>query len=281
MTRELEAAIKATVSSLLASTASPQKLGQLAERHRDKIHFVPIRYRMLGGILQSLNIRSGYLVEKILRSIVDQEPHLERITAIPDRATLSISERSDGSIDTFITHRPLASSPDPTDDFKALLQELNTNERRFPPATSGNYDVDLIFQDKRTNKAYYVEVKYQDDHDTGKFVDINRKILKTYAGLLGAYAIEANVELQPILYYFTRHRRLENIYIPESHIRRGPGLFEDFFTLSYDELDEYLNTISEDPDIVGLFDALYENIRSYTEPQASFDYTADSQQDEA
>ena len=50
------------------------------------------------------------------------------------------------------------------------------------------HDVDILFKNLKSNTYYYVEVKYNDDHDTGKFVDINRKFLKTYAyNLTGAY----------------------------------------------------------------------------------------------
>ena len=43
--------------------------------------------------------------------------------------------------------------------------------------------IDALFQPNEESYVY-VEIKYNDDHDTGKFVDINRKFIKTYAGLV-------------------------------------------------------------------------------------------------
>jgi hypothetical protein len=40
------------------------------------------------------------------------------------------------------------------------------------------YDIDLLFKDTMKDKIYYLECKYNDDHDRGKFVDINRKFMK-------------------------------------------------------------------------------------------------------
>ena len=30
------------------------------------------------------------------------------------------------------------------------------------------HDIDLVFKDRKTGIIYYVEIKYNDDHDTGK-----------------------------------------------------------------------------------------------------------------
>lgn len=53
-----------------------------------------------------------------------------------------------------------------------------------------------------------------------------------------------------------------NIYVPEeNNIYRGAKLFKEFFTLDYGELDAYLKNISEDEDIIKIFDDLYKKIR--------------------
>jgi hypothetical protein len=109
---------------------------------------------------------------------------------------------------------------------------------------------------------YYVETKYNDDHDTGKFVDINRKFLKTFAGLVKTLKIKDTKLLKPILYYLTKKIMKGNIYVPEGkHIYRGDKLFKEFFTLRYGELDDYLKNISEDKEILEIFDNLYKKIR--------------------
>ena len=53
-----------------------------------------------------------------------------------------------------------------------------------------------------------------------------------------------------------------NIYVPEgTHIYRGEKLFNEFLTIRYEDLDRYLKNVSEDKEIVEIFDNLYKKIR--------------------
>lgn len=38
---------------------------------QSKVHFAPIRYRIIGGILQGLNIKFGNFIEQLLRNVVE------------------------------------------------------------------------------------------------------------------------------------------------------------------------------------------------------------------
>lgn len=126
---------------------------------------------------------------------------------------------------------------------------------------TAKHDVDVLFQNKN-GVYYYVELKYNDDHDTGKFVDINRKFLKTYAGLVKMLGVKDTKQLKPVLYYLNRKIMKGNIYVPEeTHIYRGEKLFKEFLTMEYNELDECLKNVSEDKEIVAIFDELYKKIR--------------------
>ena len=69
-----------------------------------------------------------------------------------------------------------------------------------------DHDIDLIFRDKTTGVYYYLEIKYNDDHDTGKFVDINRKFIKTYAYLVNELKITNSNQLVPILFFFNNKK---------------------------------------------------------------------------
>lgn len=40
-----------TDSEMLADSMSTQNIRRMAEKHAEKVHFVPIRYRIIGGIL--------------------------------------------------------------------------------------------------------------------------------------------------------------------------------------------------------------------------------------
>jgi len=93
-----------------------------------------------------------------------------------------------------------------------------------------------------------VEIKYNDDHDTGKFMDINRKLLKTYAGLVRYLAVKSKENFKPILYYFNYHKR----YYPSPYLRegieilRGEELFQKFsLPISYGEVEAKLSELED------------------------------------
>jgi hypothetical protein len=56
-----------TAVCLLEISAGWQK------KHTEKIHFVPIRYRIVGAILQGLNIKFGNFIEQLLKNIVESD----------------------------------------------------------------------------------------------------------------------------------------------------------------------------------------------------------------
>mgnify|MGYP000715850792 FL=1 len=145
-------------------------------------------------------------------------------------------------------------------NFNNLISNINKNES--DPSNKIAYfkhDVDILFRDKSTDIYYYVEIKYNHDHDMGKFVDINRKLLKTYAYLqreLGNDKI-----LKPILFYFNNKKMKGNIYLPESQIiYRGKRFFDSFTNIKYEDMDSYMKNISESPETIQAFNDLYKKI---------------------
>lgn len=112
-------------------------------------------------------------------------------------------------------------------EYHNLLTSLKTNINKGKFIKS-SHDIDLLFKDKKDNKIYYVEIKYNDDHDTGKFIDINRKFLKTYCYLLNE-ELGVNTEIIPILFYFNNKIMKGNIYLPEKEvIYRGRRFLSNF-----------------------------------------------------
>ncbi len=63
--------VRATVLEILQDSVSAANIQQLVEKHQEKVHFVPIRYRVFGGILQGLNIKFGNFIEELLQNIVE------------------------------------------------------------------------------------------------------------------------------------------------------------------------------------------------------------------
>jgi len=101
----------------------------------------------------------------------------------------------------------------------------------------------------------YTELKYNDEHDTGKFI-------KTWAGLAARHQIQSASQLLPILYYFNPKKRYEPIYVPSKNIMRGAQLFERFLNVSYEDVDGYLSEIGNDPEILAIFDKMYKTVRN-------------------
>lgn len=262
---KLKELIKESIVKLLNNTISDTKINDIKEKHNAKVHFVPVRYRIFSGLLQSLNIQFGNFIEVLISHIFEKEERLEIISDLSGKKNivLSLNKEVDSLIDSFITSRQTPNNDDLSKKFEQLLEDIlkaqNISSDNFITA---KHDIDLLFKDKEKEIYYYVEIKYNDDHDTGKFVDINRKFIKTYAALVKKLDIKDVNKLKPILYYFNKKIMKGNIYVPENtNIYRGEKLFNEFSTLKYSELDDYLKNVSEDKEIVEIFDNLYKKIR--------------------
>ena len=189
------------------------------------------------------------------------------ITVLPDsgrKIRLFFTPDTDTLIDTYITHRQLPNSPDDcTPIFDQLLDRILEIENRAKDDERQGIvkDIDGLFQTKE-GLIVYTELKYNDDHDTGKFADINRKFIKTWAGLAVRLKIKSTKELFPIIYYFNSSKRYGPIHTPSRNIMRGPQLFDRFLQTKYGDVDHFLTEICDDPEILKIFDDLYKNVRN-------------------
>lgn len=268
MDNKIKKLIKDSVLRLINHTISDAKIKKIAGKHKVKTHFIPARYRIFGGLLQSLNIQFGNFIEVMMQNIIGQESHLEIISDISGKKNvlLSISGETDSLIDRFITERQNNNDNKLGEKFSQLLENIVVSQRSDENIVKAKHDVDILFLNKKSGVYYYMEVKYDDNHDTGKFVDINRKFIKTYAGLVKKLNVADAAKLKPIIYYLTRKIMKGNIYVPEeTHIYRGEKFFNEFLTSEYDDLDAYLTNVSEDKEIVEIFDKLYKKIRYETQ----------------
>lgn len=253
--------IRDAANELINKVASDRDVQRLWAKHEEKIHFVPIQYRILGGLLQSLNIRFGNFIEVLISLVVKADPLVTAHSASRTKPVLSFSSETDRLIDTYITMRQQPGSSDLCDeDFKSLVTGIFENERvkRLPGVTVIK-DVDALFQ-TGSGEYVYLEIKYNDDHDTGKFQDINRKFLKTYAGLVNLLEVEDPATLTPVLYYFNPIKRWGPVYVPSSNVLRGRQLFDKYFATDFEDVDKSLREISDDPVVLARFDDLYQRI---------------------
>ncbi len=262
MDEDVRAIVRTAIRTIIDQTISERNIQRSVALHKEKIHFIPPQYRVLGGLLQSLNIKFGNFIEKLIALVVDYDTKVSALPESGKKIPLSMTAETDSLIDEYITSRQLPDSPDGCDEvFQELLNRILSIERDSPaPKQTITKDVDALFQ-VGGKQSVYVEIKYNDDHDTGKFVDINRKFIKTYAGLINRLEVTDVHALRPVLYYLNPVKRYGPIYVPSSNIYRGAQLFDQYFEIPFDEIDRYLRMLGSDEEIVAVFDNLYNKVR--------------------
>jgi hypothetical protein len=204
------------------------------------------------------------ILKKLLHIIIKNEIHLTLNDNSSKKLILPFTSQSDKLIDDYITQCQNENYSDDklSKNFNTLILKcLNIEAKQELKDITIKHDIDVLFS-TNSDKYYYLEVKYNDDHDTGKYADINRKFIKSYIGICNILKIYDIDKFKPILYYLTKKRLKGNIYLPENEIiYRGDKLFDEFFTINYNDLDNFMENIGDDKEIVGLFDKLYKNIR--------------------
>ena len=264
MTESIQAAMRQAVEELIEVSTSSVAIQKSFENHMAKLHPIPIRYRVLGGLLQSINIKFGNFLEMLLNLVIEIDSKVKLHPLSGGRFPLKFTAENDARIGAYMTSRELVGSPDRcAEEFAELLESIvQTEQGEEKEKQEIRKDVDTLFQTENENYVY-VEIKYNDDHDTGKFEDINRKFIKTFTGLVNELKIDDKSQLKPILYYFNPTKRYEPIYVPSSNIYRGSRLFDEYFETKYEDVDKYLREIGDDPEIIQVFDKMYERVRSY------------------
>jgi hypothetical protein len=240
---KIEKEIREEIEKLINKSA--EELDELIERHKKKrAHFMPVYLRVLGGYLQSLNIRYGGFIEKEIERVIRILSDYGRTNFDVDseysgeKLTLMLEENSRKAIDDYVSEGKIkhkASEQEFSELLDTIFRYQTSLEGKFE---SRKLDVNLLMRDRDSNRYYYIEVKYCDDHDTGKFVSINRKFLYTFAGLIHELWIHGKIHskdnikdnIVPILYYFEDGlKKYENVFLIEgTNVLRGKQLFELF-----------------------------------------------------
>lgn len=261
----LDQVMKKSIGVMISNAGSDKKINKLKKKHEKKIHFIPIKYRVFGGIIQSMNIQFGNFIEEAIHQILLVNKNNEIIEEYSGKRSnkFCISKKTERLIDQYITdcETHTYSEEEQKINYNKLLEMIVENEKNENLETINfKHDVDVLFKDKTSGTTYYVEIKYNDDHDTGKFIDINRKLLKTYAYLVRELKIYDKDKFRPMLFYFTNKRMKGNIYIPENEIYRGSRFFNKYTTIKYADLEDYMLNISENEETINQFNAMYNKI---------------------
>lgn len=263
---ELSKLLEKSIDELIGGDEGfEEQVEDLIDKHEKKTHFVPIKYRVLGGFLQSLNIKFGNFIEILLTNLINSEDlgDFETIHEVSGKKNinLEIEEECERAIDNYVNHPKEYAEIEFNKLLNIIFKNQNDDKLKFNSEVS---DIDLILKDK-SEKYVYVEIKYNDDHDTGKFKDINRKFLKTFAGLVRKYKIKDKSKISPILYYFNQHVRYNNQYLKEHEmIMRSKELFERLkLKITFNEISNLLLDISQrlEPDFDKLREKMFAKIK--------------------
>ncbi len=255
--------INLAVEDILSKMSNDVTIKKLDKKHSEKIHFIPKSYRVFGGILQSMNIQFGNFIEKLMELLIRNDGRYEIIEKYSGKKSNAflLSRNNDRMIDFYISQCQLEPEGFCYSQF-SILQESIIQDND-PALDTFKHDIDLLFRDKISGRYYYLEIKYNDDHDTGKFIDINRKFIKTYAYLVRELGVLRVEDLTPILFFFNNKRMKGNLYIPENtNIRRGANFFDEFITdVKYTDLSNFMSSLSESRQVKEMFDKLYIKVR--------------------
>ncbi len=71
--------INKSVVEIIQKCANDKKIVHLLKKHDKKVHFVPVKYRILGGLLQSMNIQFGNFIEIFMKNLIANEERYEII----------------------------------------------------------------------------------------------------------------------------------------------------------------------------------------------------------
>lgn len=269
MDNKITLSISDAVDKLIAHSTEEVKLNTLSKKHAKKVHFIPVKYRILGGILQSMNIQFGNFLENTISNIVALHPNNKITTQYSGKRSndFRLSKKSAELIDEYILSCQTENYTEDvlTEKYISLLKQLIKTENEETETVKFNQDIDLLFRQTAENRYVYVEIKYNDDHDSDKFVGINRKFLKTFALLVRELGIKALSEIKPVLMYFNSKKLKGNIYLPENlAIYRGKKFFDIFTQVNYDDIDSCFKNISESRLLNEKFDSLCSRILGET-----------------
>ena len=79
MQNKLDELINSSIIEIINHSKNSKKLKELKNKHLKKLHFIPQRYRIFGGILQSMNIQFGNFIEVLMTKLIENEGKYEII----------------------------------------------------------------------------------------------------------------------------------------------------------------------------------------------------------
>ena len=212
-----------------------EKIMEEFKKFKKTLHILPESERVYYGRLHALKINFGDVCVDIAVEIINSSDRTELHNLSGKKIKENISDQGGVLIDTYMrSHKETQTT---LSEFNELIKSLKENEIGIT-GSNKKIDVDLLFKDLETGDLYFYEAKYNDDHDTGKFKNLNQKVLDTYASLLNILNDKERDILIANLMYFTETVRYGPQYIPKEHQRRGGEFFKKHLNYDISYLDE-------------------------------------------
>ena len=92
-------AVQEAIVRIIRETASQRAIEKGFRVHETKIHFIPTQYRVFGGLLQSLNIKFGNFIEKLIALIVEEDASVQALPGSGRKIRLSMRAETEALID--------------------------------------------------------------------------------------------------------------------------------------------------------------------------------------
>jgi len=236
MKKKLNAAelVDVHVRSKLDAVFSSTELVKFKKRNSSKIHPLSVDARALGGAIQSANIRYGNQLQILITAVMQQSRKVAVHHMSGRKVQLPVSDAAAAAIERYISQR----DGEPR-DFSSQYRKLMTGLRISKSgAKKKTRDVDLLLK-PRTGPLILVELKFNDDHDTGKRPDIYRKVLLTADGLRR----ELRKPVTPVVCYFNSDVSSGIRYLPDNQVISGSQLFAKFADIRFSQIVGAINSL--------------------------------------
>ena len=247
-----------SINLLLKDVDTQKNIVEKSEKQFQKVHFIPVQHRVFGSVLQSLNIKFGNFLEMFIKKLIDKRTCYQIENFKGNAINKAVSRDEEGAINEYLNKRESSSQPPSVKELNGLLQTpFSEIEAIDSLAKKKKIDVDLVF--RKNNDIYFVEIKYEDNHDTGKLPDIYRKIFRTYFSLRRHY--KNQFRIRPFLFYFLEQKRWDSKYMVEKeNVLRGQDFWTTFSDIDAQEINECFEFIANNEVIVNKFDQLKNKI---------------------
>jgi hypothetical protein len=261
--------IRQKMLQFVRDVGSDDEIEKFYKKYESERFVLPVDARILSGIMQSISIRQGYLVEDILREIIKDD---QRLVLHPFsgqmRTELVYMKASLSTIDRYISRQYKGLTKPLKRIYQAFLrslQRIEADETRIL-VESGCYNVDVAFMVVETGEWHLFEVKFCDNHNYIQLLDIYRKLYTIYAGMLNTFDKLIWDKFIPHVYYFNDYAVTKNKYMPEEYIYRGASLFRNFFvTVTYNDILDCLKQVKNSQEMCDAISDLQQKVQKYVQ----------------